>query len=331
MTTPPPLLGMTTSIPVEVVMAAGMIPADLNNRFINHPQPHELTRQAEELGLPRTLCAWIKGMYAWCLRHPEMETVVAVTQGDCSNTHALAELLSHHGRRVLFFEYPHDRDRAALTKQIQRLARELGADLALAEDWRRRLLPLRGQLAILDELTWRTGQVSGAENQLWLVGSSDFDGDPADYARRLGDFLQRAVQRPQANGGPRIGVLGVPPIFDDLAQSVEAAGGAVVFNEIPRQFAMPPDPAPRSLIEQYLAYTYPYDVWGRIADIQRQARLRRLDGLIHYTQAFCYRQMQDVLIKKMIDLPVLTLEGDATGPVDGRTRVRIEAFVEMLS
>jgi benzoyl-CoA reductase/2-hydroxyglutaryl-CoA dehydratase subunit BcrC/BadD/HgdB len=29
-------------------------------------------------------------------------------------------------------------------------------------------------------------------------------------------------------------------------------------------------------------------------------------------------------------VPVLTLEGDAPGPVDGRTRIRVQAFVEML-
>lgn len=326
------LLGMTTSIPVEVALAAGLTPVDLNNKFISHPQAHELIRAAEETGLPRTLCAWIKGMYAWCLRHPELETIVAVTQGDCSNTHALAELLSHHGRRVISFEYPHQRDAAALADQIQRLARALGADLDQAEQWRRRLLPLRRQLALLDELTWRQGLISGAENQQWLVCSSDFEGDPDSYGQALTRFLAQAGQRPETGGGVRIGVLGVPPIFDDLAQAVEAAGGRVVFNETPRQYAMPPGPVPpASLVEQYLAYTYPYDVWGRIADIKAQAALRGLDGLIHYTQTFCYRQMQDVLIKEMIDLPVLTLEGDAVGPVDGRVKVRIEAFIEMLS
>jgi benzoyl-CoA reductase/2-hydroxyglutaryl-CoA dehydratase subunit BcrC/BadD/HgdB len=328
-----PLLGITTTIPVEVALAAGYQPLDLNNRFISDPDPAGLVARAEELGLPPTLCAWIKGIYAWCLAHPEAGTIVGVTQGDCSNTHALMELLTLAGRRVLAFEYPHQRQAPDLARQLAGLAQALGTDLAAAEAVRRELLPLRRDLARLDELTWRTGQVSGEENHLWLVSASDFAGDAATFQARLRQFLADALARPRRERRPRLGLLGVPPIMSGLHAALEDMGAAVVYNEVPRQFAMlpPPEGDDPGLVEQYLRYTYPYDVFHRLGDIRRQAGLRRLDGLIHYTQTFCFRQMQDLALRQGLPLPLLTLEGDRVGPLDARTRLRLEAFLEVLA
>ena len=326
-----PMTGITTTVPVEVLLAADLCPVDLNNRFITHPRPHDLLRKAEEQGMPRTLCAWIKGMYAWLLDHPEVETIVAVTQGDCSNTHALAELLSMAGRRIVKFEFPTSHRPEELQCQIEMLANELGADLEAAEIIRNQLRPIRDDLAKLDRLTWDGGYVAGHENHLWQVCSSDFDGDPVDFGNRLRQFLKEAEKRPARDDSPRLGLVGVPPIFSDIHQTVDEFGAAIVFNEVQRQFAMPHDgPGYNNLCEQYLAFTYPYDIFGRIRDIAAQIKLRSLDGLIHYTQTFCHRQIQDIALRKQLGVPILTLEGDATGPVDGRTRLRIEAFLEML-
>ena len=64
----------------------------------------------------------------------------------------------------------------------------------------------------------------------------------------------------------RLGFAGIPPIFTDLWDYLEELGAAVVFHEFPRQFSMPyADP---DLVEQYLRYTYPYDIVGRLADLE---------------------------------------------------------------
>ena len=86
----------------------------------------------------------------------------------------------------------------------------------------------------------------------------------------------------------------------------------------------------RALVDKYVAYTYPYEVQARIDDIKEQIKVRKLDGLIHYTQTFCFRQMYDIILRDCIDIPILTLEGDRPGKVDGRTGIRIEAFVDMI-
>jgi benzoyl-CoA reductase/2-hydroxyglutaryl-CoA dehydratase subunit BcrC/BadD/HgdB len=127
----------------------------------------------------------------------------------------------------------------------------------------------------------------------------------------------------------RLGVLGVPPVFSDLPEVLEDLGGRVAYWEVPRQFALP---FPKqSLAEAYTAYTYPYGAVARIDDIRTEARRRRLGGLIHYVQSFCHRQLHDRLLREALDLPVLTLEGDRPGPVDERSRTRLEAFLETLA
>jgi MoxR-like ATPase len=67
-----------------------------------------------------------------------------------------------------------------------------------------------------------------------------------------------------------------------------------------------------------------------VDDIKAEVARRRVDGIIHYVQAFCFRQIEDLILRKEIALPILTLEGNRPGKVDFKSRVRIEAFLDML-
>ncbi|MGA9755629.1 MAG: 2-hydroxyacyl-CoA dehydratase [Desulfobaccales bacterium] len=321
-------LGLTTTIPVEVVLAAGLTPVDLNNLFIADPAALARVSQAEAAGLPRTLCAWIKGIYAALKAHPEIRAVIAACQGDCSNTQALGEILTAEAIEVIHFKFPYPRDREQLAREITTLMARLGATPDAVARVQARLAPLRRQLRRLDRLTWETGQVSGRENFQWLIATSDFASDLTAYEQQLTAFLQEAERRPPANGRVRLGFAGIPPIFTDLWAYLEELGAAVVFHEFPRQFSMPYETA--DLVDQYLRYTYPYDIWGRLADLREAAATRRLDGLVHYTQSFCFRQMFDQILRDQLPLPILTIEGDRPTPLDSRTRMRLEAFVDVL-
>jgi benzoyl-CoA reductase/2-hydroxyglutaryl-CoA dehydratase subunit BcrC/BadD/HgdB len=321
-------IGLTTTIPVEVVLAAGLTPVDLNNVFIAAPDALAQVSRAEAAGFPRTLCAWIKGIYAAIQAQPEIVAVIAACQGDCSNTQALGELLQSEGVEIIHFKFPYPRHREQLSRELDSLRTRLGADSGAVARVQTRLLPLRQMLRRLDRLTWETGQVSGRENFQWLISSSDFAADLDAYEKRLAVFLQEAEQRPLANGRVRLGFAGIPPIFTDLWDFLEELGAAVVFHEFPRQFSMPY--ASCDLVEQYLRYTYPYDIWGRLADLQEAVATRRLDGLVHYTQSFCFRQMFDQILRDNLNVPVLTIEGDRPTPLDSRTRMRLEAFIDVL-
>jgi benzoyl-CoA reductase/2-hydroxyglutaryl-CoA dehydratase subunit BcrC/BadD/HgdB len=321
-------IGFTTTIPVEVILAAGLIPVDVNNIFISAVDAYQRVSAAEEEGWPRTVCAWIKGIYTSLQLQPDIQAVVVVTQGDCSNTHALMELLEAEGRSLIPFQFPYPRNRELLQSQIEHLMAACGTDWPAVEQAWQLLAPIRARMAELDRLTWETGQVSGAENFQFLIASSDFNGHPKLFAQDLDDFLAVAGGRHPGAPGVRLGLIGIPPIFTDLFDYLGELEAQLVFNEIPRQFSMPY--SCRDLTEQYLRYTYPYDIFARIVDIAEAIALRRLDGLIHYTQSFCFRQIQDRLLRQYLNLPILTIEGDRPTPLDHRTRLRLEAFVDVL-
>ncbi len=328
---PPPAgakVGFTTTIPVEVVLAAGLIPVDLNNLFIAAPGARALAAEAEGAGFPRTICTWIKGIYAVLQHHPEIATVIVACQGDCSYSQALGEILEAEGRQVIHFKFPYPRNREQLAREISGLRDRLGASAAQVVQVQERLAPLRRALKRLDRLTWESGRVSGKENFELLVASTDFSSDPAAFERRIGAFLLEAEQRRSRDYRVRLGFAGIPPIFTDLWEYLEELGAGVVFHEFPRQFSMPR--AGPDLVTQYFHYTYPYEIAGRLADLAAAVHNRRLDGLVHYTQSFCFRQMFDQTIRERLNLPVLTIEGDRPMSLDSRTRMRLEAFVDVL-
>lgn len=321
------VVGITSTVPIEVVFAAGLEPVDLNNRFITHPDRAQLVTEAEAAGFPLNYCAWIKGIYGF-LQGAPLRRVIGVAQGDCSNTHLLLEILEEEGVEVVPFEYPRDRRPDKLKRAIEELSERLGTTLGAAEETMREMAGVRRKLRKLDELTWAEGKVTGLENHLWLVNSSDMRGDWRVYERELDEFLALASGRTPHECRFRLGFVGIPPIVDDLYETFRERDAEVVFNEFQRQFSMP---GPHeTLVEEYLAYTYPYTTRMRLADIRGEVARRRLDGLVHYIQSFCYRQLQDRAVRREASVPVVALEFDRTGVLDGRSLTRVEAFLEVL-
>ncbi|MBC9783008.1 2-hydroxyacyl-CoA dehydratase [Heliobacterium chlorum] len=325
-------IGLTTTVPVEIIYAAGMVPVDLNNIFIAGDAPGKAIDVAEQAGFPRNVCGWIKGLYTTLLESNDIRDVVAVTQGDCSNTHALMETWQLAGVRVYPFAFPYDRDYDLLKLQMEKLISAFGTDWEQVYQWKRRLDHVRKKAWQLDQMTWQMGTVTGEKNHLALVGCSDFNGDPDEYERYL-DALIDEAKGSAKEGSPkvepvRIGYIGVPPITTDLYAYIESMGGQVVFNEVQRQFAMPFHVD--DLVEQYRMYTYPYSIFERLKDIEAEVQRRNIQGVIHYTQSFCFRQIEDIIIRKQLPVPVLTLEGDRPGPLDARSRMRVDAFLDML-
>lgn len=321
------MVGFTTTIPLEVLIAAGRRPVDLNNIFITDPDPQGLIEEAEVAGFPRNICGWIKGLYG-VTRRRGIEEVIAVTEGDCSNTKALMEVLSLEGVTTVPFAYPFDRSTETLTHEIDKLARHFGVTRQQCEAARERLQRVRRKVHEVDRLNWREDRVSGGESHYYQVCTSDMNGDLDAYENEVDAFLAEARRREPLRQGLRLAYIGVPPIFADLYDTLEGMGARVVFNETQRQFSMP-YPV-ESLVEQYRRYTYPYDIFTRLADIETEIARRRVDGVIHYVQAFCFRQIEDLIVRQRLKTPILTLEGDRPGPLDARTRIRLEGFIEML-
>jgi benzoyl-CoA reductase/2-hydroxyglutaryl-CoA dehydratase subunit BcrC/BadD/HgdB len=322
-------IGITTTVPIEVLLAAGYQPVDLNNVFIADRRPERLINIAERAGFPLNCCSWIKGIYGACMEH-KMETVLCVTTGDCSNTIMLMEVLKLKGVKAIPFAYPDSPDVPKMQNALEELAQNLNTTPAAAERVRQELKPCRRLALELDQLTWKQGVASGLENHLWLVSASDFNQDYHKYQKDLKKLVDQCHQRPSYPADwLRIAYIGVPSVYgEDLYKYLESKGARVVFNETQRQFAMP-HPG-KSLAEQYSSYTYPYSIYDRLEDITAEIKKRRVDGVIHYVQAFCHRGIGDIIFRDAIKLPVLTLEGNDEFLLSHHLKTRVEAFLDML-
>jgi len=321
------IIGFTTTIPVELIFAAGYTPCDLNNVFIIDENPMRFIDRAEADGFPKSMCNWVKGIYGVAMEN-HVDTVITVMQGDCSNTQALAEILQYRGIRTIPFSFPYDRDREVLAREIDKLMKELGVDMQLLTGVEKDMAETRETLATIDEMTWNEGLVGGGENHLWLVRASDMLGDYRNYHAMAQAFIAEIGARKSIEG-VRIGYIGVPPILLDIYEFIESVGGHVVYNETQRQFSLPYKT--NDIIERYLEYTYPYGVFARLEDIQKEIQRRHIQGIIHYTQAFCYRAIEDVILREVLNVPIINIEGDVPKKIDTRTSLRLEAFIEMLS
>ena len=320
-------IGFTTTVPVELIFAGGYTPSDLNNIFVTDDRPERFIEKAEAEGFPKSMCNWIKGIYGVIMEN-NIHTVITVMEGDCSNTQALAEILRYRGIRTIPFSFPYDRDKEVLAREIEKLKTELRAEISLIKKAEHGIAEARAILRKIDELTWKDGVVTGAENHLWLVRASDMMGDYTNYRMRAEEFVSEVVTRNKIKG-VRIGCIGVPPIVTDFHDFIGSVGGHVVYNETQRQFSLPYEAD--DIIERYLHYTYPYGIFARLEDIQQEIKRRDIQGVIHYIQAFCYRAIEDVILRDVLTVPVVSVEGDLPRKLDTRTRLRIEAFIEMLS
>ncbi len=322
-------IGITTTVPIEILLAAGYQPVDLNNVFITDPNPDRLVNIAERVGFPLNCCSWIKGIYGVCMDYG-IDTILCVTTGDCSNTIMLMEVLKLKGLKTIPFAYPDQPDTQRMQSALETLAESLGTTLEAANRVRDELKPSRNLAQKLDRLTWKDGLVSGWENHLWLVSTSDFNQDYHQYYDQLKGLLAECHQRqPYPQDWLRLAYIGVPSVYgQDLYHYLENHQARVVFNEIPRQFAMPKPGS--TLAEQYSNYTYPYSIYDRLKDITTELKRRQVDGVIHYVQAFCHRGIGDIIFKDALKLPILTLEGNDDFYLTQHIKTRVEAFLDMV-
>ncbi len=323
-------IGITTTVPVEVLLAAGYRVVDLNNVFIASGTYAQDIERAERDGFPKSSCAWIKGLYGVCLRWGITE-IVGVREGDCSNTGALLEVLKAKGVKVHDFSYPSHHTPESVKTALNKFMDMFEVTPEQAEAVRSALKPVRQYAKRIDELTYIENKATGFENHLFQVSLSDMNGDPEGYTGVLKNKVEEIEARNPGTEAVRLGYIGVPPMTCDIYDFAERFNARFVYNEVQREFAFPRSQEAAGIYEQYFDYTYPYDLEFRLKEIKKQAELRKLDGIIHYTQAFCHRAIEDIVIKKELDIPVLTIEGDKSNCLDPRTKLRLEAFLDMLS
>lgn len=322
-------IGLTTTVPVEVLIAAGYTPIDLNNIFITSENYSKYIDIAERDGFPKSLCAWIKGIYGVCIEE-NIKEIVGVVEGDCSNTKALIEVLSLKGVKIHPFSYPQSHKIEDVENEIRKFMSSFNVTEDAVEEVRKRLAKIRKLSKEIDELTYKENKATGFENHLYSVSLSDLNGNIDKLEEDLKKAIEEIKKREPINKKLRLGYIGVPPMTCDIYEFVEKFNAHFVYNEVQREFAFPRGDKARNVFHQYYDYTYPYDVNYRIIELKNQIKERKLDGIIHYTQAFCYRAVEDIILKEKLDIPILNIEGDKLNTLDARTKLRLEAFLDML-
>ncbi|MBM7557873.1 2-hydroxyacyl-CoA dehydratase family protein [Halanaerobacter jeridensis] len=322
-------VGITTTIPVEVLFAVGHQPQDLNNLFITADDYAQYIELAEKDGFPKSSCAWIKGMYGACLEN-NINRVVSVVEGDCSDTEALNEVLQAKGIKTYPFAYPYEHDLESVQAAIDDFRELFSVSLDEVEAMRNRLNQVRALASEIDRLTWQENKATGFENHLYQINCSDFKGDIDSYEEELKNKISEIKTREPINRELRLGYIGVPPMTADIYEHVTEFSAHIVYNEVQREFTFPRYEQADNIYQQYLDYTYPYDLEFRLKEIKKEVAKRDLDGIIHYTQAFCHREIEDIIIKDELELPTLTIRGDKSRQLDSRMKLRLEAFLDML-
>jgi len=323
-------IGITTTVPIEVIIAAGYSPVDLNNIFVTNDHYLKYIDRAERDGFPKSMCAWIKGLYGVCMEE-NIDTIVGVHEGDCSNNKSLNEVLMRKGIKVIPFSYPGSRKLEDVTREIKELMSYFKVGLDQVEVVRTRLNKIRKLGIELDELTFSDNKATGFENHLNQLCMSDFNGNLDEFQLNLSELIVDIRKREPLKQKLRIGYVGVPPMTGDLFEYVESLDARIVYNEVQREFSFPRHEMAKTIFTQYQDYTYPYDSEYRLKIIKEEIEKRKLDAIIHYTQAFCHRAVDDLIIKMELDIPILNIEGDKLNQLDARTKLRIEAFLDMLS
>lgn len=322
-------IGLTTTVPIEVLIAAGYTPVDLNNIFITSKDYTKYIDIAERDGFPKSLCTWTKGIYGACLEN-NIKEIVGVMEGDCSNTKALCEVLKLRGIKVYPFSFPHSHKSEDVENEIKKFMDTFNVTIDQVEVVRKRLNKARSLAKEIDELTYIHNKATGFENHLFQVCTSDFNGDIDTFEADLKKVICDIKNKEPVIKKLRLGYIGVPPMTPDIYEFVEKFNANFVYNEVQREFAFPRVDSALDIFQQYYDYTYPYNIEFRIKELKKQITERKLDGIIHYTQAFCYRAVEHIVLKDKLDIPILNIEGDKLNTLDARTKLRLEAFLDML-
>lgn len=324
------VIGITTTVPVEVLYAAGYKVIDLNNLFINSESYASYIDLAERDGFPKSLCAWIKGIYGVCIQNG-IKDVIGVVEGDCSNTKALIEVLESKGVNIIPFGFPHSHEQEDIKESIEKLMEVFDVSPKAVEQVRKRLSHVRKLAKEIDEQTYVDGKATGFENHMYQIVLSDLNGNLEELEDMMRHKLEDIKNRQPCKRKIRLGYIGVPPMTCDIYEYVEKFNAGFIYNEVQREFAFPRAEKAKDIYQQYYDYTYPYDINFRLQEIKQQIKERKIDAIVHYTQAFCYRAIEDIIIKKELEVPVLTIEGDKLNQLDSRTKLRLEAFLDMMS
>lgn len=307
-----PKTGITALVPPEIIFACGGAPFDVNNVI---PASKKYPRNK--------LCAWTAIWKEMLVnREIQIDSLVVVAGGDCHNALVDGQKVAMSGLPTHFFFYPFDGDPEYLESQMYRLTEFLGS-IRYPERFKEvRELKKLGRM--IDDRRC-CGKISPAEAFSTLISFSDLRGDPGMFKRTI-----EAIREGDFELDNRVALIGVPPIYQDFHEAAQSLGLQIVFDELPYEFIRHEGTDIRDTARSYCNYTFARPLGLRINFLKKELDKRKVDGVIHYTQFACHHMLEDEVLRKELDYPVLTVQGDLPGSTPQQIKLRLEAFREML-
>ncbi len=305
-------IGITALVPPELIYGCGGVSFDVNNAI------------PESKIYPRTkLCAWTAIWKEMLInRQPKIDSLIVVAGGDCHNALVDGQKVAMSGIPAHFFFYPFDGDPEYLESQLLEVSEFLG-DIKYADKFKeiRKLKELGQDIDKKRSL----GKISPCEAFRILISSSDLMGNPDKWRRAISSARENNI-----NINNRVAMIGVPPIYHDFHDSAQSLGLQIIFDELPYEFIRHAGTDIKKIARDYCNYTFARPLYFRLDFLQKELEKRKVDGIIHYTQFACHHTLEDEIMRRELDYPILTIQGDLPGKTPSQIKLRLEAFREML-
>ena len=309
-------VGITALVPPELIYACGWSALDLNNRVPYTTRKPKLK-----------LCSWT-ALWRDMLLNSEYDIskLVVVAGGDCLNAVVDGQKVAMAGLDTHYFFYPFHDEREQFEKELHALVDFLGGvkyPCFFGEVYQLKELGLH-----LDRLRAEGKVPSDAFS--YLISFSDFRGDPVNFEKELREYLSNQ-RSGQVDFRSKIALIGVPPINHGFHGVCQEMGLQVVYDELPYEFLRVRGKTFEEITNSYINYSFAKPLDYRMRVIEKELNKRKVDGIIHYTQYACHHILEDELFRERFDCPLLTIQGDTPGPVSEQTKLRLEAFAEIIS
>jgi benzoyl-CoA reductase/2-hydroxyglutaryl-CoA dehydratase subunit BcrC/BadD/HgdB len=305
-------IGITALVPPEWIYACGKVSCDVNNVI---PESRKYPKNK--------LCAWTAIWKEMVIqRELTIDSLVVVAGGDCHNALVDGQKVAMSGLPTHFFFYPFDGDPEYLESQLFKLSEFLGG--IECPDKCREIGKLKKSGLEIDKKR-NCGKISGSGAFKILVSSSDLLGSLDKFSRAIA-----SVKESNITINNRIALIGVPPIYYDFHDIAQELDLQIVFDELPYEFIRHGGNDLHEVSRDYCNYTFARPLEFRICFLQKELEKRKVDGIIHYTQFACHHMLEDEIIRRELDYPILTIQGDLPGETPQQIKLRLEAFREML-
>lgn len=318
------LVGTFGIVPQELVRVVGAEPVNLYRMVQTLPEPTEYALRAEqELGLPKTICLWVKCVLL-LVKDLGLSKVMVSVPGVCPYTKDITEYLMREDVEVQIFNHPVNRDSSAVRRELELFMSEQDIGWEHLEREQQLLEDMRATIRDLDTHTFE-GNVSGFDNYAWLQSSTDFF-KPDQLRKMLFDLAKTTKKKKGMDeNAVRLAYIGGPCALRGLHGAVEQAGGKVVYNEFQYEESMIKS---NNLINSVDNCTLLYSTFDRIGDLMFKIRERKIQGLLFYSQRGCNRDMQHSLISKELGLPAIVIRGDKVEEFGDRRFEALKKFID---